>query len=173
NGSHGASCPAQPPLPRPRDERDFVLDLRAYYEHHAPFFAARELYLLRNMSRGRGIGFFEAGNFYPDFILWLVSDGAQRIAFVDPKGIRNLEGLNDPKIRFHQTIKELEARLADPTVRLSSFIIAVTPHQQGGFWGAGFTKAELEANNVLFQHDDNSTYIETMLNKLVAGDACP
>lgn len=22
------------------------------------------------MSKGRGVGFFEAGNFYPDFILW-------------------------------------------------------------------------------------------------------
>ena len=57
-------------------ERDFVLDLREYYEQHPAFFAGRELYLLRNMSRGRGIGFFEAGNFYPDFILWLVTPRA-------------------------------------------------------------------------------------------------
>src|SRR5205085_1904871 len=49
-------------------ERDFVMDLRVFYEHKPQFFAHRELYLLRNRSRERGIGFFEAGNFYPDFI---------------------------------------------------------------------------------------------------------
>ncbi len=68
------------------------------------------------MSRGRGIGFFEAGNFYPDFILWLLIGGKQYVSFVDPKGIRNLEGADDPKISFFQTVKQLELRLADPEV---------------------------------------------------------
>ncbi len=53
-------------------ERDFVLDLRKFHDDSRDFFKDRELYLLRNMSRGRGIGFFEAGNFHPDFILWLL-----------------------------------------------------------------------------------------------------
>jgi hypothetical protein len=149
-------------------ERDFVLDLRDYYEHHRAFFAGRELYLLRNMSRGRGIGFFEAGNFYPDFILWLVTPQGQRIAFVDPKGIRNLEGMNDPKIRFHQTIKELEAKLGDPTVALSSFIISNTPHHQVAWWGPGLSKDEFEARNVLFQVEDRGVYVGTMLEKIVS-----
>lgn len=148
-------------------ERDFVLDLREYYEQHRPFFAGCELYLLRNMGRGRGLGFFEAGNFYPDFILWLVTGDGQRIAFVDPKGIRNLEGMNDPKIRFHQTIKELEAKLGDPTVKLSSFIISNTPHQQVAWWGTGLSKEQFEAHNVLFQADDRATYIGKMLEKMV------
>ena len=52
-------------------ERDFVDDLRTFFDANKPFFKERELYLLRNMSR-RGIGFFEAGNFYPDFIVWLL-----------------------------------------------------------------------------------------------------
>lgn len=30
---------------------------------------------LRNMSRGKGVGFFEAGNFHPDFIRWMVIGG--------------------------------------------------------------------------------------------------
>ena len=50
----------------------------------------KELYLLRNLSKGRGVGFFEAGNFHPDFIVWLIADGQEYISFVDPKGIRNL-----------------------------------------------------------------------------------
>ncbi|RPI99997.1 MAG: DEAD/DEAH box helicase, partial [Deltaproteobacteria bacterium] len=91
-------------------ERDFVLDLRKFCETNPSFFEGRELFLLRNMSRGRGIGFFDAGNFYPDFILWFLTDDKQYVTFVDPKGIRNHEGPDDPKIRFHKSIKEIEAR---------------------------------------------------------------
>lgn len=151
-------------------ERDFVLDLRDYYEQHRPFFEGRQLYLLRNMSRGRGIGFFEAGNFYPDFILWLVAGDpqGQRVAFVDPKGIRNLEGMNDPKIRFHQTIKELEAKLGDPTVVLSSFIISNTPYGQIAWWDPRLSKGQFEERNVLFQVDDRATYIGKMLEQVLA-----
>ena len=86
-------------------ERDFVTDLKKFYEKERGFFEGKELYLLRNLSRGRGIGFFEAGNFYPDFILWLLIGGKQYVSFVDPKGIRNLDGADDPKISFFQTIK--------------------------------------------------------------------
>ena len=42
-------------------ERDFVLDLQQHCSLNQNFFKGKELYLLRNMSRGRGIGFFEAG----------------------------------------------------------------------------------------------------------------
>lgn len=48
------------------------------------------------------------------------------MSFVDPKGLRNLEGADDPKIRFHKTIKELESRLGDPVVILNSFIVSKT-----------------------------------------------
>jgi hypothetical protein len=150
-------------------ERDFVLDLRDYCEQHRTFFEGRQLYLLRNMSRGRGIGFFEAGNFYPDFILWLVTRDpqGQRVAFVDPKGIRNLEGMNDPKIRFHQTIKELEAKLGDPTVVLSSFIISNTPYGQIAWWDPRLSKEQFEEHNVLFQVEDRATYIGNMLEGML------
>ncbi len=39
---------------------------------------SKELYLLRNLSKGRGVGFFEAGNFHPDFILWLLGGDRSR-----------------------------------------------------------------------------------------------
>ena len=114
------------PAPLNKGERQFVEDLKAFHDGHAEFFGSRELYLLRNLSRGRGVGFFEAGNFHPDFILWLVQGGQQEVIFVDPKGIRNL-GPSDPKIQFHETIKEIEHRLGDSTVRLQSFIVSNTP----------------------------------------------
>jgi hypothetical protein len=149
-------------------EQQFVKDLKAYYGRHPDVFEGRELYLLRNMSRGKGIGFFEAGNFYPDFILWLVVGEQQNVAFVDPKGIRNLEGLTDPKIRFHETVKEIEARLADPAVSLSSFVVSNTSHADlAPFWG---TKAELEDHHVLFQ-EEGQAYVERMLDAMLRDNA--
>jgi hypothetical protein len=149
-------------------ERDFVTDLQKFYEQDRSFFEGKELYILRNLSRGRGIGFFEAGNFYPDFIVWLLLAGKQYISFVDPKGIRNLSGVDDPKISFFQEIKTLEARCADPDVILNSFIISNTPQEQVAFWGGHgqrMTKADFEARHVLFQTEDKDTYIGKMLRK--------
>jgi len=144
-------------------ERDFVLDLQTFCRVNEGFFADKELYLLRNMSRGRGIGFFEAGNFHPDFILWLFVNGRQLINFVDPKGLRNLEGPNDPKIQFYLTIKDLERKLDDPDVILNSFIISSTPVSQVAWWSDGMSKADFEQRNVLFQKEDKDTYIEKLL----------
>jgi hypothetical protein len=152
------------PVPLNKGEKDFVLDLRKYYEGNQQKFKEKELYLLRNMSRGRGIGFFEAGNFYPDFILWIVSGGFQRVNFVDPKGLRNVDGVNDPKIRFYKTVKELEARLGDPGVALDSFILSGTPFQQIAWWEEGLSKEQLEERHVLFQWDDKNTYIGKLLS---------
>lgn len=144
-------------------EQEFVADLRAFYDGNPFFFEDRELYLLRNMSRGRGIGFFEAGNFYPDFILWLLIGPRQYVTFVDPKGIRNLEGPDDPKIRFYQTIKELELKLGDPNVILNSFIISNTPFQQVRWWTDDLSKEMFTECHVLFQKEDRATYIKRLL----------
>ena len=85
------------PVALNKGERTLIEDLRAFYDNEKELFSNKEFYLLRNLSKGRGVGFFEAGNFYPDFILWVLMNGRQHIAFVDPKGIRNL-GPTDPKI---------------------------------------------------------------------------
>lgn len=148
-------------------ERDFVLDLQKFCESDKgkDFLKGKELYLLRNMSRGRGIGFFEAGNFYPDFILWLLAADRQYVSFIDPKGLRNLEGPEDPKIRFHLTIKDLERQLGDPAVVLNSFIVSSTRVPEVAWWDDGMTKDEFEARNVLFQREDRATYIEKLLGK--------
>ena len=147
------------PVPLNAGERDFVLDLRSFHQKNPGFFAERELYLLRNQSRGRGIGFFEAGNFHPDFILWLLHEGKQYVTFVDPKGLRNLAGPDDPKIRFHATIKELEARLGDPDVVLNSFIISQTAYQQVAWW---MSAAEFEKRHVLFRDGEGEVGFRRM-----------
>ena len=127
---------------------------------------------MRNLSGGSGIGFFEAGNFYPDFILWLLVGEKQYVSFVDPKGIRNLDGADDPKISFYKGIKTLEKRLADPNVILNSFIIASTSHQAVDHWrnttGQDMSKADFEIRHVLFQTDNKETYIGKMLRKALS-----
>ena len=150
------------PAPLNKGESQFVEDLKAFHDGHADFFETRELYLLRNLSQGRGVGFFEAGNFHPDFILWLLAGGQQQVIFVDPKGIRNLPR-NDLKIQFYETIKEIEQRLGDPAVRLQSFIVSNTPSAtMQRMWG--MEKSEMQKRHILFQEEDRYSYIGTMLN---------
>ena len=149
------------PVPLNRGEKDFVEDLRAFHDGNAEFFKTKELYLLRNLSRGRGVGFFEAGNFHPDFILWLIEGGKQRVVFVDPKGIRNL-GPDDPKIAFYETVKEIEQRLGNPDVRLESFIVSNTPSQtMKMLWR--MEKAEMQMRHIVFQGEDRETYLRSLL----------
>lgn len=148
-------------------EIEFVTDLRSFCDANPLFFEDKELYLLRNMSRGRGIGFFEAGNFYPDFLLWLLVEDKQYITFVDPKGIRNLEGPDDPKIRFFRTVKALESQLGDPAIVLNSFIVVNTPFKQVRWWTDDLSKESFTKSHVLFQQDDRATYIKQMLTMIV------
>ncbi|MCY4656466.1 MAG: DEAD/DEAH box helicase family protein [Gammaproteobacteria bacterium] len=149
------------PVPLNQSEHQFVEDLKRFYETESEFFKTRELYLIRNQSRGRGIGFFEAGNFHPDFILWVLTDVQQTVIFVDPKGTRNL-GFDDPKVLFYKTIKEIEQRLGDPNVRLESYIVSNTPFiQMQGLWGKD--KREMTSRHILFQEDDKNMYVKSML----------
>ena len=141
----------------------------SFHDSASEFFKTRELYLLRNLSKGRGVGFFEAGNFHPDFILWLIEGGKQRVIFVDPKGIRNI-GKDDPKIEFHDTIKDIENRLGDATVSLSSFIVSNTAfHTMQLLWG--LDKPGMRGKNILFQEEDKDSYVKSMLESADPGSS--
>jgi hypothetical protein len=154
------------PAPLNKGERQFIEDLKSFHDSASEFFAGKELYLLRNLSKGRGIGFFEAGNFHPDFILWLLSGRRQHVIFVDPKGVRYL-GPTDPKIQFHQTIKEIEQRLGDASVCLHSFIVSNTPsHTMQKLWN--MDKRAMGARHILFQEEDRETYVRSMLETVGA-----
>ncbi len=155
------------PVPLNLGEAQFVDDIVAFHNsYRQTFFAGRELYLLRNFSR-RGIGFFEDGGFYPDFILWVVEGKKQTVLFVDPKGLRNLEGFEDPKIRFHKTIKDIQAGLKDPNLVLESFVISQTPLADVSWWTDSRDEADFEAHHVLFQKPDGNPYVERMLTRAV------
>lgn len=148
-------------------EMKFVGLLKDYLESNPDVLGDKELFLLRNKSKV-GMGFFEAGNFYPDFILWIKEPGLQRISFVDPKGLLKLMP-NDPKIEFYKTIKDLQARLQDKLeneiVILNSFIMSITPAQSLKEWWM-MSKSERKSKNVLCLDDDDC--IEEMLKKILS-----
>ncbi|MCR4436129.1 MAG: DEAD/DEAH box helicase family protein [Clostridiales bacterium] len=129
-------------------EKQFVLDLKAYCENNKSFFKDKELYLLRNKAKS-GIGFFENGNFFPDFIMWIIQGTKQYITFIDPKGIRSISGGEEnPKIQLYKKIKELEANLSetDPNVVLHSFIVTPTRFSEiQESWRGTITKEQLES----------------------------
>jgi len=113
-------------------EARLIWELRNYLQRDgAKKLGEKKLYLLRNLSRGRGVGFFEASNFYPDFILWVVDGDKQRIIFLDPKGLAMLRpnDFSHPKIQLFKTLKEdITPSLNNPKVSLDSFIISAESH---------------------------------------------
>ncbi|MDB4497647.1 hypothetical protein N9254_09275, partial [Flavobacteriaceae bacterium] len=154
------------PVPLDESEKEFIDDLINYYNSHKEEFTNKQLFLLRNQSR-KGIGFFvDTNNFYPDFILWVVESGKQRIAFIDPKGIRNSKGLNDPKIQFHKLIKDkIEPQVVSENIELSSFIVSNTNYTMLN-WKGSITKEKFHDNNVYFQYEDKETYVGKILKKM-------
>ena len=152
------------PVALNRGERDFVGHLATFVKDNATDLGGREIYLLRNQSRGKGVGFFEAGGFYPDFILWVKQDTRQHIAFVDPKGLRNLDGPTDPKIRLAESIKEHEARLTNQKadVTLDAFLVSETPFHQLHWAANVLSKEDLEARHVLFPEGGDTRHIRRM-----------
>jgi len=152
------------PVALNESEYQFVQDLRKYCEDHRDEFKAgkRELFLLRNMSRGRGVGFFEARNFHPDFIMWVLEGGKQYVTFIEPHGLHH-EGPASPKVLFYEKIKEIETRLGDPDIVLNSFILSWTSHGQLDW---GLTREQLTDKHVLFMTEDRATYIGKMLARI-------
>lgn len=145
-------------------EYRFVCDLQEFYEQQKDGFIDKELFLLRNKSK-EGIGFFEAGNFYPDFIMWVLDGSTQHVVFVDPKGIRNLDLENDLKLNFHEKIKVKEAQLGHDDIKLYSFIVSRTPFDQ--LINYKQDQATLEAKNILFQ-TPGSAYIKKMFDQVLS-----
>ncbi|MCA9382708.1 DEAD/DEAH box helicase family protein [Candidatus Nomurabacteria bacterium] len=150
------------PVALNESEKDFVEEIRVFYRDNQSMFESTDLYLLRNQSKGNGISFFEANNFFPDFIMWLVEGDKQKIIFIDPKGIREVGGMSDPKIQFSHAIKQIEDELGDKNVSLNSFIITPTYLDQS-WWGNDYSEEDFQENNVLFMRDG---YLSEMFNKL-------
>ncbi|SFL74970.1 DEAD/DEAH box helicase family protein [Halanaerobium salsuginis] len=140
-----------------KDEKTFIEDLKEFFiqNKESSGLKDKEIYILRNLTRGKGVGFYAAGNFYPDFILWIKDGKKQYINFIDPKGILMLHYLENPKIKLYEILNGIQDDLketVDDEVILNSFIISNTDSKTiRKEWGR--TKKELEENNVLFVED--------------------
>ena len=147
------------PMPLNEGEGQFVDDLKAHYTSNPAFYDGKELYVMRNAAK-IGVGFFEAGNFYPDFVVWLLCGDVQHVVFVDPKGIDRMDW-TDRKFEFHNAIKEIETSLDNPQIHLHSFII---PNTRRADMMAKWKKSveEMRERHILFQAEDRATYIQTM-----------
>ena len=148
------------------DEMRFVELLKTYTETNLETLEGKSLYLLRNKSKV-GMGFFEAGNFYPDYILWIDTPEKQYISFIDPKGLMRIMPDN-PKIEFHKTIKELETKLhkdGDKPMILNSFIMSATKGADLKEWWK-MDKGKREAINVYTLDDDTS--VTRMMEKILS-----
>ncbi len=153
------------------NEMKFVERLEEYTQNNEERLAGKSLYLLRNKSKV-GMGFFEAENFYPDFILWVDTPEKQYISFVDPKGLMRIMPDN-PKIQFHKTIKDLEQRLGSGNsgkpVILNSFIMSVTSGADLREWWRTTPYAEKKARhsiNVFTLDDDDA--VTNMMEKILS-----
>lgn len=150
-------------------EIEFVRDLEAFYGSPAGKAAIgnRSLYLLRNAdTKAKGLGFALAGNFYPDFLLWLVDDstGQQWLNFIDPKGIRQIN-LTDPKFGLYQEVKVLQTKLADPKLVLNAFIVSRTKFAD--ILNKNCTEQDLEDRHVLFMEHGEVSYLPKMFGRMV------
>ncbi len=158
------------PVALNESEYQFVVDLKHWCEANKTTLAGdgAELFLLRNMSRGKGVGFFEAGAFHPDFIVWMLVNGKQYVTFIEPHGLLH-ESPASEKVLFHERIKDIEKRLNDPGVILNSFILSWTRYHQLK-WGDA--REELENRHILFMTDDRDHYIEKLFTRLRAMEKC-
>jgi len=148
-----------------KHEKQFCQDLKVWVEREANgFLVDKELYLLRNQSRGKGISFFAEGGFYPDFILWIMKGDEQHIYFLDPHGLRHARAFQDAKIQFHKTIKEIEKeRLIDPQVTLDSWIISPTHRSAIEHWSDDNNPQDFLDHHVVFMYDEPEGYIDQIL----------
>ena len=159
------------PVSLNEDEKKFVDLLHDYVTGNPEILRDKTLYLLRNKSK-TGMGFFEAGNFYPDFILWINSNDTEYISFIDPKGLLNLNP-DDPKIQFYKIIKEKEEQLSsqavDKHIVLNSFIMSGTNEMAlNERWrrpDIPDQKAFREERNIYMLDDENC--IAKMMGKIV------
>lgn len=156
-----------------KGEKRFVKLLRDYLQNGgAQRLNGKKLYLLRNLSRGSGVGFFETQNFFPDFIMWLVDNTQQQITFIDPKGLALVKpnDLTNPKIQLFRTLQdEIGPKIHNPAgvnITLGSYVISAESMPDTlKYFGIGqnYTAQDFDENHVLFP----GTAVARLFDKLL------
>lgn len=167
----GSQVKTSPPSLNEGEER-FVRNLIAFCKSNPSTLKGKELFLLRNLSRGKGIGFFSGSGFYPDFLLWLVEPGRQRLVFVEPHGLLSDKHPSvNPKINLHKKLQSAMASSIKKVHRVDfsvdSYVISVTLYdelmtrifQKDEPW----TREQFAHAHVLF-FDDELKYLNTIIS---------
>lgn len=154
------------PVPLNENEKQIVEELAKLARVTAPCLDGRELFLIRNLSRGRGVSFFDDHKYFPDFIVWLMSSENQHIIFLDPKGLVYYGQKERKKVALHTEIKNVEERVRkkDPTLRLHAYILSVTSPDDIG--DEPHTREEWEEKGVYFPKED-SDWHKRMFKKVL------
>ena len=160
-----------------QSEQQFVKDVKAYWTAECDqSLAGVEVFLLRNLSRGAGVGFFETSGFYPDFILWIKKGEKQHIVFVEPHGMIHAKAYqHDDKARLHERLpeltKEIGARSQQQDVTLDSYIVSATSYRDlhkrydDGTWD----KARFADAHILFtERNEQYDYIKRIFTDSVS-----
>lgn len=119
-------------------ERKFVQDLHIFLANpvNQGRLKAFDFYLMRNVESLRSVGVYldtETRAYYPDFVLWAVSDKKTHVLLVDPKGqsgIKNWDSLDafnaKVKLAKSQDLLDLANKLstqAKKVLKVDSFIL--------------------------------------------------
>jgi hypothetical protein len=151
-------------------EKTFVQDLRDFVRERGPdAFKSSEIYLLRNLGRGKGVGFFQNQGFYPDFILWVKGKEGQRIVFIEPHGMRQEKAYwTSEKARLHERLGEMSIawnKKEKQRVTLDSFIVSKTPYNElRDHYGEGWSRGEFSERHILFfERSEDYDYVEKLL----------
>jgi hypothetical protein len=159
-------------------EKRFVEDLCNYWNRNREgSLAGKDIYLLRNLSRGYGISFFGQKAFYPDFIVWIIDEQArtQRIVFVEPHGMLHAAAYkHDDKAQLWERLPELGeeirrrsgAEIGD--VSMDAYIVSATPYDElyKRYDDGNWDKAKFAEHHILFP-DNNLDYIRAILESSV------
>lgn len=149
-------------------EKRFVTDLKNFYDSPdgESYFKDIDFYLMRNAAnRLKGIGFAQAGNFYPDFLMWIIDKKTQQqyLTFIDPKGLRNIP-FDSPKLNFAKEIKNLQESInQDRTDRIILNSVILSSTRQDDELLSQRTTEEYTAKNILFLDEGGSHYIPKLL----------
>ena len=152
-----------------KSEQDFVKDLHNYLQKQCgTFLSSKQVFLLRNQSRGTGVGFYLNEGFYPDFILWMLDDQKQRIVFIEPHGMVH-EAINkyNDKILLYKRLRELSEKqhFEQKSVHMDSYIISTTDFPTLIGKHPDMTKQDFDNLHILCRNPLNPAYLSPIFEE--------
>ena len=150
-------------------EKHFVEDLYNYVRQQSgTSLASRKIFLLRNQSRGRGIGFYQNEGFYPDFILWITEGVQQRIVFIEPHGMVH-EAIHEDNARINlfERLREIShQRFRGEHVHMDAFLISTTDFVDLRRRYPNMDRQQFEERwHILFRNPTDPTYLSPIFQE--------